>query len=70
MAMFQARDTFVAELKDGSSRLVQKGEALHESHELVRLDQAGSGTLFARMDTGEPGSPVKSRTAPRTKAAG
>lgn len=55
MAMFQARDTFVAELKDGASVLVTKGAAFHESHELVK--KHGEGALFGRMDTGDEPQP-------------
>lgn len=50
MAMFQARDTFSATLADGSSKLVTRGEAFHESHELVKLD-GGRGVLFAPMES-------------------
>lgn len=50
MAM-QAVDTFVATMKDGSERLVAKGEVLPDSHELVKRDQ--SGVLFRRLDLGE-----------------
>ena len=51
--MYQARETFVAELKDGSPLLVAKGSILHEGHELVKRDKAGSGLLFAPLDTGD-----------------
>ncbi len=68
MAMYQARDTFVAELKDGSALRVAKGEALHESHELVRLDRAGAGVLFQRMDTGEEAPPPKKTARAAAKA--
>ena len=69
MAMYQARDTFVAELKEGAQRLVTKGEAFHESHELVKLD-GGSGVLFARMDTGDDVPPKTGLRAGRAGKAG
>lgn len=49
----QATDTFVAVLKDGSDRLVVKGEVFPDGHELVKRDLAGSGTLFRDLDMGE-----------------
>lgn len=47
---YQAMDSFVAALKDGSEVRVMKGEVLPDAHELVKRDLAGSGTLFRRLD--------------------
>lgn len=49
----QAQDTFVAELEDGSTKFVAKGEVFADAHELVKRDQAGTGQLFRRLDLGE-----------------
>jgi hypothetical protein len=57
---YQAQDTFVAGLEDGTERLVAKGEPLPETHELVKRDLAaakadpGRTALFRLLDTGEP----------------
>jgi hypothetical protein len=62
----RAQDTFVGDLKDGTSVRVVKGEVLPEGHELVKRDQAGSGTLFKPLDDGgeEPAAkPLASRAA-------
>lgn len=53
----QAQDTFVADLKDGTTRRVTRGEVFADSHELVKRDQAGSGTLFKPLDLGEDEKP-------------
>jgi hypothetical protein len=73
----QAQDTFVALLDDGSERLVAKGEVLPDSHELVKRDQKGSGTLFRPLNLEGDDAPAKARPtaqapAPKTppKAAG
>ena len=66
MAMFQARDTFSATLKDGSSKLVTRGEAFHDSHELVKLD-GGRGVLFAPMES--PPEPEPPKKAPARSSA-
>ena len=50
---YQALDTFVADLKDGTTKRVSRGEVLPDSHELVKRDLAGSGTLFRKLDFGE-----------------
>lgn len=61
----QAQETFVAELKNGSSLRVAKGEVFPDAHELVKRDQAGSGTLFKPLDLGEdePAAAAKGRAA-------
>lgn len=59
----QAQDTFVAELKDGVMRFVQKGEVFPDSHELVKRDQAGAGVLFRPLDLGE-GEKAPAKSAP------
>jgi hypothetical protein len=55
---YQAQDTFVAGLADGTERLVTKGEPLPETHELVKRDLAAAGPerapLFRPLDDGEP----------------
>ena len=61
-----AQDTFVAVLGDGTERFVAKGEVLPDGHELVKRDQAGSGTLFRRLDLGEEEAAA---AAPRPRAA-
>jgi hypothetical protein len=62
----RAQDTFVADLKDGTSVRVVKGEVLPEGHELVKRDIAGAGVLFRPLDDGgeEPeAKPLASRAA-------
>jgi hypothetical protein len=54
--MFQAIDTFVAELADGSALHVAKGAVFHEAHELVKRDK-GNGLLFRAMEEGQPADP-------------
>lgn len=61
----QAMDTFVATLKDGTERLVTKGEVLPFGHELCKRDREGSGTLFRPLDLGDE-APAKS--APEAEA--
>jgi hypothetical protein len=57
---YQAQDTFVAGLADGTERLVTKGDPLPETHELVKRDlaavqvQPGRVPLFRPLDDGEP----------------
>lgn len=48
--MYQAMDSFVAALADGSEIRVMKGEVLPDKHELVLRDQKGSGTLFRKLN--------------------
>jgi len=48
----KAQDTFIADLEDGSSVRVAKGDVLPESHELVKRDAAGAGVLFRPLDDG------------------
>lgn len=67
MAMYQAKDTFAVTLKDGSSLLVTKGAAFHESHEVVRLDD-GRGVLFAPME--ETPEPAPAKKAAASKGGG
>ena len=47
-----AQDTFVAELKDGSSLRVVRGSTWPDRHEVVLLDE-GRGHLFKDLDLGE-----------------
>ena len=69
MRYYQAQDTFVGALDDGTERLVTKGEPLPESHELVKRDvAAGKGNpgrvpLFRVLDAGEPVPPARSKAA-------
>jgi hypothetical protein len=60
MEWFQAQDTFVAELADGSSMRVPKGHQLPANHELVMRDQdpkTGGGQLFAHAYNTEDDKP-------------
>lgn len=68
MAM-QAQDTFTADLKDGTTLRVVKGEVFADRHELVLRDQAAAAAaekagadraaLFAPLDLGEDEAPAK-----------
>jgi hypothetical protein len=58
---YQAQETFVAVVDDqGGERLFTKGEAVAESHPMVRRDVAASKAdrervpLFRLLDDGEP----------------
>jgi hypothetical protein len=65
----QAQDTFVAVLKDGTERLVAKGEVLADSHELVKRDRDGAGVLFRALDVdGDEPAAKTSRPAAKAKA--
>jgi hypothetical protein len=67
----QAQDTFVATLDDGSDRLVTKGDLLPDSHELVKRDANGGGTLFRPVNIdGEDEKKPQSRTARRAASNG
>lgn len=66
MKYHRAQDTFVADLKDGTSVRVVKGEVLPEGHELVKRDAAGSGQLFRPLDTGEDEAPAPKARASRS----
>ena len=74
MRYYQAQDTFVAGMQDGTERLVTKGEPLPENHELVKRDMAavkadkGRTALFRALGEDEP-PPAKPR-GPRPKAEG
>jgi hypothetical protein len=52
-----AQDTFVAQLKDGSSLRVQRGSTWPARHEVV-LKDGGRGHLFKELDTGEDEQPA------------
>ena len=65
MKYYQAKETFVADLKDGSVARVTAGQPLPENHELVKRDLAGSGNLFKLMDAGEE-EPPKARGRARS----
>ena len=67
MRYHRAQDTFVADLKDGTSVRVVKGEVLPEGHELVKRDMDGSGSLFRPLEGEEEEAP-KGRAA--AKATG
>ena len=60
MRYYQAQDTFVAGLEDGTEKLVMKGEPLPESHELVKRDLSASKdapgrvALFRALGDDEP----------------
>jgi hypothetical protein len=51
--VYQAMDSFIAALGDGSEIRVMKGEVLPDKHELVKRDLDGSGTLFRKLDLEE-----------------
>ena len=69
MKYYQAQDTFVAGLQDGTEKLVVKGEPYPETHERVKRDlDALAETkdrvpLFRLLDGGEPEPVTKSRAA-------
>jgi hypothetical protein len=63
----QAQDTFTAQLKDGSSLRVSKGEVFADSHEVVKLD-GGRGLLFKPLDFGEDEKPP-AKSAAKAEAA-
>ncbi len=71
MRYYQAQDTFVAGLEDGTERLITKGEPLPESHELVKRDLAaakdspGRSALFRPLadDEPPPAKPQRPRAA-------
>jgi len=66
----QAQDTFVAVMDDGSERLVTRGEMLPDSHELVKRDAKGAGTLFRPVNIdGDDTPPAKSAPAKAEPAA-
>ncbi|HEY5989173.1 MAG TPA: hypothetical protein VIV12_22750 [Streptosporangiaceae bacterium] len=80
MEWVRAQDTFVADLADGTSVRVVKGDPFPASHELVRRDRehvasAGkAGTdrapLFKAMDMGEEEVPAAAEApAPKAKAS-
>jgi len=58
-----AQDTFVAQLKDGSSLRVQRGSTWPDRHEVVLLD-GGRGHLFKDLDLGEGEEPEPAKSAP------
>lgn len=72
MRYYQAQDTFVAVLGDGTERTVNKGDPLPENHELVKRDIA-AGTkdrmpLFRLLDHSGGEEPARKPAA--RKAAG
>lgn len=67
MRYHRAQDTFVADLKDGTSIRVVKGDVLPEGHELVKRDQAGAGQLFRPLDE-TPEDPAPKSPAARVTA--
>jgi hypothetical protein len=64
---YQAQDTFLAHLADGTEKRVAKGDPLPETHELVKLDlesqkaNPSRSPLFAPLGDGEP--PRRTRRA-------
>jgi hypothetical protein len=64
----QAQDTFVAVLGDGTERLVTKGELLPDSHELVKRDSKGSGSLFKPLNV--DGDEPQGKTTAKPKDSG
>jgi hypothetical protein len=65
----QAQDTFVGVLDDGSERLVTRGEVLPDSHELVKRDQKGAGTLFRALNV-DGDEPPAAKLTSKAKANG
>ena len=60
----QAQDTFVAQMDDGTERLVTRGEVLPDSHELVRRDAKGGAGLFRPLNVDGADQPaIKPRSA-------
>lgn len=66
--MMQAQETFVADLDDGTSVRVVKGEVLPDKHELVKRDAAGSGMLFKPLAPDDDAPPVRPSRAPKASA--
>jgi hypothetical protein len=66
--MMQAQETFVADLDDGTSVRVVKGEVLPDKHELVKRDAAGSGMLFKPLELDDDAPPVKPSRAARASS--
>lgn len=69
MQYHRAQDTFIADLEDGSSVRVAKGDVLPESHELVRRDADGAGVLFRPLDEVQDGDSKPPRGRGRSRAA-
>lgn len=69
--VYQAMDSFVAALADGSEIRVMKGEVLPDKHELVLRDQKGSGTLFRALNLDDEELPAgpKPKVAPSRKGS-
>jgi hypothetical protein len=65
--MYQAMDSFVAALKSGAELRVMKGEVLPDKHELVLRDQAGSKTLFRKLNLDD--EDVAPPAGPKPKAS-
>ena len=66
---FVAQDTFNADLEGGGIMTVTKGEVLPDTHELVKRDAAGTGTLFKLM-AGQEDEPAAKKTTRAAKSAG
>lgn len=70
MRYYQAQDTFIAGLPDGTQHLVTKGEARPETDELVKRDLAAKSpdrpSLFRLLDQGS--EPPKAKPAARRAA--
>jgi hypothetical protein len=66
---YQAMDSFVAALEDGSEIRVMKGEVLPDKHELVVRDRKGSGSLFRQLNLDDEKLPAgpKPKVAPSRK---
>ena len=64
-----AQDTFVAQLKDGSSLRVQRGSTWPDKHEVVALD-GGRGHLFKDLDLGESEPEPAPKSAAEAAPAG
>jgi hypothetical protein len=66
MDWHKAQETFVAEMKDGSSVRVVKGDTFPDGHELVKRDKAATGMLFRPLDTGNSDEAVQDTGADET----
>lgn len=70
MRYYQAQDTFIGGLPDGTEQLVTKGEARPETDELVKRDLAAASPdrapLFRLLDAGSPEPKAKPARAAKS----
>lgn len=76
MRYYQAQDTFVAGMPDGTEHLVTKGEARPETDDLVKRDltaskdNPGRTPLFKLLDPGTPEAKPKPAVRRAAKSDG